>query len=296
MTTTNLLLRKISVQMPQQILAKQSELNKSKSTSHMVRNLTRIQNSPDRLCKQEDLLAELKSKLASRKSDVGGSEKISFVQTLKSWQRELIEQKEAYARAAPDRKAAEIKEEARVTTALNIETAEKAKLKASEARKVNGPVTLLKLDAKGIPLPPPPPMIMPMKLINSTSAVNKPNVQNTKFKRSEIQVELTKELTAKLVKRASEMDIMKKPTIEMLKPWQKELSELKQSYINSAPDRLAAENKEEARVMAALHAEAAEKIKQKSAEAENSNKPIAVLKLDEKGIPLPPPPPFGRFK
>jgi hypothetical protein len=68
MTTTNLLLRKISVQMPQQILAKQSELNKSKSTSHMVRNLTRIQNSPDRLCKQEDLLAELKANWRAAKA------------------------------------------------------------------------------------------------------------------------------------------------------------------------------------------------------------------------------------
>lgn len=296
MIQTNLLLRQVSVQTPQQILAKQSDLNKTKNTSEMARNLTRVQNSPDRLSNQEDLFAELKSKLASRKIGVGGSEKISFVQELKSWQKELIEQQKAYALKAPDREAAEKKEEARVATALNIEAAEKAKLKASEVCKVNTPAIQLKLDANGIPLPPPPPMIMPMKSINITRAVNKPNAQKNQPKRSESLVELTKELTAKLAKRADEMKIMNKPTLEGLKPWQKELYESQQSYINSAPDRLAAEAKEEKRVAAALQAEAAEKIKQQSAAAENSNKPIAALKLDENGIPLPPPPPSGLFK
>lgn len=296
MTQTNFLLRKVSVQIPQQILAKQSDLNKTKSTSEMARNLTRVQNSPDRLSNQEDLFAELKSKLASRKIGVGGSEKISFVQELKSWQKELIEQKKAYALKAPDREAAEKKEEARVATALNIEAAEKAKLKASEVCKVNTPVIQLKLDANGIPLPPPPPMIMPMKSINITRAVNKPNAQKNQPKRSESLVELTKELTAKLAKRGGEMNIMNKPALEKLKPWQKELYESQQSYKNSAPDRLAAEAKEEKRVAAALRAEAAEKIKQQSAAAQNSNKAIAALKLDENGIPLPPPPPSGLFK
>src|SRR5471030_2018641 len=294
MTTS--LSRPVTAQMPHQIASKQSDLNKSESTSQTVRNLTWIQNSPNRMYKQEDFLAELNNKLASRKSSVKSIDKKPIDQALKPWQKELAELKQAHERSAPDREAAEAKEEARVTTALIAEAAEKAKQEAAKAEKAVKPIATLKFDVKGIPLPPPPPMNMPPKFFNNSNVVNKANVQNTEFKGSEVKnlhAELIKDITAKLAKRASETGIAKKPTIEALKPWQKELAELKKAHERSAPDREAAEAKEEARVTTALIAEAAEKAKQEAAKAEKAVKPIATLKFDVKGIPLPPPPPMN---
>ena len=290
MATLNPLSRQGLVQITHQKAVNQSDVNKSKSTSPVICNLARIQNSPDRFCKQEDFLADLKHALAIRKNGGEASDKKPVAQELKPWQRELAEQKTAYARSAPEREAAEAKEDARVRIALNAEEAEKA----------NRPISQLKLDAKGIPLPPPPPISMPAKIFNNSDVVAKANVHNVKRQEAEMknrQDDLIKDLSAALAKRVGKTSSEIKPPVEILKPWQKELAELKLAYEKSAPDREIAEAKEDARVTMTLNAEAAEKAKMKAAEAEEENKPpIATLTLDAKGIPLPPPPPMGRFK
>lgn len=303
MTTINSLSRQSLVPIKNQEALNQPDINKGKMASPVVCNLARIQNSPDRLCKQEDFVADLKRALANRKIGVEAGDMKSDTQALKPWQRELAQQKEAYARSAPEREAAEAKEEERVRVALKAEEAEKAKQKAAEAEKVNRPVVPLKLDAKGVPLPPPPPVNMPGKKPDNSIVAAKANVHNARKQEAEIkhrQEDLIKDLTAALAKRTGKISSEIKPSFETLKPWQKELAELKLAYERSAPQREIAEAKEEARVTIALKAEAAEKAKMKAAKAEKENKPIAALKLDAKGIPLPPPPPppppMGRFK
>lgn len=300
MTTINSLSRQIAVPIRNQEAINQPDTNKGKIVSPVVCNLARIQNGPDRLYKQEDFLADLKRALANRKSGVEAGDMKSDTQALKPWQRELAQQKEAYARSAPEREAAEAKEEKRVRVALNAEEAEKAKQKAAEAEKANRPVAPLKLDAKGVPLPPPPPINMPAKKPDSSNVTAKANVNNASKREAEMkhrQDDLIKDLTAALAKRVGKTNSEIKSPLEALKPWQKELAELKQAYERAAPQREIAEAKEEARVTIALKAEAAEKAKMKATEAEKENKPVAALKLDAKGIPLPPPPPpLGRFK
>lgn len=274
----------------------QPDIDKSKMASPLVCNLAKIQNRPDRLCKQGDFVADLKQALANRKSGVEAGDIKSDTQALNPWQRELMQRKEAYARSEPEREAAEAKEEKRVRAALNAEKAETAKQKAAEVEKANRPVASLKLDAKGVPLPPPPPINMPTKKPDSSSVAFKTNVNHVRKQEAEMkhsQDDVIKQLTAVLATRTAKTSL----NLETQKPWQKELAELKLAYKHAAPQREIAEAKEEARVTIALKAETAEKAKMKAIEAEKENKPIAALKLDAKGIPLPPPPPpMGRFK
>lgn len=300
MATLNSLSRQYLVQISPQQALHQSDVKQGKYTSQVVNNLARVKNSPDRFCKQEDFLADLKSALMNRKKEGEGSDKKPVDQQQKPWQRELTEQKEAYARSEPERKAAEAKEDARVRVALKAEEVDKAKLKAAEAEKANRPVVPLKLDGKGVPLPPPPPVNIPAKILNNSNVVGKSNVHHVKRQQVEMknrQADLMKDLASTLAKRAGKTSSGTKSIVETLKPWQQELAKSKLDYEKLAPERKIAESQEDTRVTMALNAEAAEKAKMKAAEAEKNNKPIAALTLDAKGIPLPPPPPpLGRFK
>ncbi|MFU9135381.1 hypothetical protein [Erwinia tasmaniensis] len=77
---------------------------------------------------------------------------------------------------------------------------------------------------------------------------------------------------------------------------QLEIYESKMKYKQLESERKIAEDKEEARVAAALEAEAKQKAAEVEAAAAASRAPVP-LKLDAKGIPLPPPPPppVGNF-
>ncbi|HEJ7043061.1 TPA: hypothetical protein SMF55_004866 [Serratia liquefaciens] len=294
------------------VTPKDFDSNNGKNLSKLSSNLTQVQNNSQSLKSKESmdcpknngLLDELAAKLASR-ADI--AEKKSTEGALKPWQKELAEQKETYARAAHDREAAETKEEARVTAALNAEAAEKAKQKADEVKRANRTSAVtLKMDANGIPLPPPPPppggnilqkffaLIKGAKKITADEP-SKSGGDGTTDKR--LMANLLDELAIKLARRADGAAIKgEKPLGEGLKPWQKELAEQKETYARAAHDREAAEAKEEARVTAALNAEAAEKAHQKANEVERANRVPIPLKLDENGIPVPPPPPISRFK
>jgi hypothetical protein len=243
-----------------------------------------------------DFLTALKERLAERASGAGMAEGDHTSQALKPWQVELAKAKAEFASSAPERKTAEAKEEARVAAALNAEAAEKAKQKAAEAEKASKAPVTLKLDANGIPLPPPPPPMnpVPQKLVNPTRGMNKvaAGEQGKKSPDRSVQDAVLDELARKLAKRAGNASVVDmNPTGQVLKPWQVELAKVKAEFANSAPARKANEAKEDARVAAALNAEAAEKEKQKAAEAEKANRVPVTLKLDANGIPLPPPPP-----
>ncbi|TFZ48694.1 hypothetical protein E5C26_20360 [Serratia proteamaculans] len=297
------------------VTPKDSDSNNGKNLRKLFNNLTQVQNNSQSLkskanvdcSKNNGLLDELATKLAKRAGDADIAEKKTIGGELKPWQKELVEQKETYARSVYDRQAAETKEEARVTAALNAEAAEKAKKKANEAERANRAPVTLKMDANGIPLPPPPPGIhVSQKLFASINEFKKIAVCDPRKRGADgtdgttnkpLMANLLDELAIKLAKRADVAGIEgEKPFEGELKPWQKELAEQKETYVRSAYDREAAEAKEEARVTAALNAEAAEKTKKKANEAERANRAPVILKMDENGIPLPPPPPMSRFK
>ncbi|WP_224717759.1 hypothetical protein [Pectobacterium versatile] len=253
---------------------------------------------------QGGLLAELSAKLAKRAGAENIMDKKTPPQELKPWQKELAEQKAAYARAASDREASEAKEEARVASAIKAEAVEKAKQKAAEAERVNKLLVTLKVDARGIPLPPPPPLSRslsyPSVLSNRTGTSDNINANKLGNKGAQVkglQDDLFAELSAKLAKRrAGAENIMdEKTTSQAQTPWEKEIAENREAYARAAPDRAASEAKEEARVALALKAEAVEKAKQKAAEAEKANKSSVILKMDANGIPLPPSP-VGNYR
>lgn len=298
---------RVAIQVSPPVISQHTEVTSDKSVSSLVRQLGLVQNSQRQLLKQTpnkaeakagDFLSELSKKLAERASGTDMTDNCAARQALKPWQLELANNKAAYAQSASSREAAEIKEDARVATALNAEAAEKAKQKAAEAEKANKTPVALKLDTNGIPLPPPPPppvSNIPQKLFSPTSGMNNKATAGQQGKKApdkSLQAEVLGELAAKLAKRAGNASLTDNtPAGQVQKPWQVELARAKAEFANSAEERKAAEVKEEARVAAALNAEAAEKAKQKAADIEKANREPVTLTLDANGIPLPPPPP-----
>ncbi|QQG28570.1 hypothetical protein JFY74_00350 [Pectobacterium carotovorum] len=128
---------------PSRTLSCPPVLSKRTASSHNTDTFKRKMNS---------VMAELLAEQARRAG--AGAENIMDKkmppQELKPWQKELAEQKAAYARAA-----SEAKEEARVASVINAEVVEKAKQKAAEAEKAKKSSVVLKTDVNGIPLPPP---------------------------------------------------------------------------------------------------------------------------------------------
>ncbi|WP_224554378.1 hypothetical protein [Pectobacterium versatile] len=242
---------------------------------------------------QGGLLAELSAKLAKRAGAENIMDKKTPPQELKPWQKELAEQKAAYARAASDREASEAKEEARVASAIKADAVEKAKQKAAEAERVNKLLVTLKVDANGIPVPPPLPPSLPSRSLScppvlSNRTASSHNTDTFKRKMNSVMAELLAE-QARRAGAGAENIMDKKIPPQELKPWQKELAEQKAAYARAASEREASEAKEEARVASVINAEVVEKAKQKAAEAEKAKKSSVVLKTDVNDIPSPPP-------
>lgn len=288
----------VAVQTSPTVMSKHAELN----LSPLARCVRQVQNNHRQLLIQNpekaDFLTVLKEKLAERAGGVGMTEGNHTSQTLKPWQVELAKAKAEFANSAPERKAAEAKEDKRVADALNAEAAENAKQKAAEAEKASKAPVALKLDVNGVPLPPPPPPPpmnpAPQKFVNISCGMNKmvAGEQGKKSSEKSVQDAVLGELARKLAERAGNVSVVDITlTDQVLKPWQLELARVKAEFANSAPERKMAEAKEEARVAAALNAEAAEKDKQKAVEAEKAKRAPVTFKLDANGIPIPPPPP-----
>ncbi|UVD97656.1 MULTISPECIES: hypothetical protein [Pectobacterium] len=252
---------------------------------------------------QDSLIDELSAKLAKRAGAENIMDKNTPPQELKPWQKELAEERAAYARGKSGREAADAKEETRVASAIKAKKAKQEAAKAAETERVNKLLVPLKMDAKGIPLPPPPPLSRslsyPLVLSNRTGTSDNINANKLGNKGAQVkglQDDLFAELSAKLAKRAGTENIIdEKTTSQAQKPWEKELAEHRETYARAASDRAASEAKEEARVALALKAEAVEKEKQKAAEAEKANKSSVILKMDANGIPLPPSP-VGNYR
>jgi hypothetical protein len=133
----------------------------------------------------------------------------------------------------------------------------------------------------------------PQKFVNISRGMNKmvAGEQGKKSSEKSVQDAVLGELARKLAERAGNASVVDiTPADQVLKPWQLELARVKAEFANSAPERKVAEAKEEARVAAALNAEAAEKDKQKAVEAEKAKRAPVTFKLDANGIPIPPPP------
>ncbi|MBN3262825.1 hypothetical protein H5A43_06675, partial [Pectobacterium brasiliense] len=158
-------------------------------------------------------ITELSAKLAKRagKENIMGE---NTSQGLKPWQKELAEQKAAYARAEPERETSEAKEEARVALALaEAKASKEVKQNAIEAEKASKPLVPLKMDGRGIPLPPPPPPPPPplSRALSYPSALSNRSVDKSDNKGAQVnslQKALYAELSGVLAKRRGKENIM----------------------------------------------------------------------------------------
>ncbi|CFQ99425.1 MULTISPECIES: hypothetical protein [Yersinia] len=240
-----------------------------------------------------DLINELKIKLEARNNTRGVVENKKSSEPNK-FQKEIDAAKAKYKSEEPTRIAKEITNDIRIAKAKEAEA--KLALAAEQESKMElGQVnTTLKLDAKGIPLPPPMPKEQSVHHQGTANLAGKQ--MNTKPKHvglnAKLEVKMNsviQELTLKLAEKGPAKLLTENKHNDDGNKFRTEIAKEREQYSLDSPKRLEAERIMDAKVAKALSDE-----KALALEAGNVSKIQefkASLKLDAKGIPLPPPMP-----
>lgn len=229
--------------------------------------------------KNNDFFSELSATLNNRNKTL--PENKSTERASPKILEELDFLRKQYALDAPRRAQAEAKEDARIAKAVE---AEKKLMQAEKNAKPALFITAARLDEKGIPLPPP----LPLPKSTSSQVVSKKAAnKNIELAASATRnKDLISELTLFFNKGKDEKLLAKNKLTIASPKFIEEMAASRKQYELDAPKRALAEKKEEARVADALRAE-----EKKSLEINTPKMApmIADLKLNDKGIPLPPP-------
>ncbi|HDL8431898.1 hypothetical protein A6J63_016100 [Yersinia enterocolitica] len=244
-----------------------------------------------------DLFQQLKEKLsavANNTADVtnGGPHK-----GLSAIQQELVQAKEEYRLGESKRVIAEEKEDARVAEALANESANELAQQAENKTRTEAEQFKVKLQftANGVPTSAPP-MPAPSLLTPSRSIELKPQ-NKSKQQTSTLVEQLTKnmmqELKAKLAKiQDKNDDVSNRSPNNKQQQVRDEMAKAREAYKRQEPNRVIAEEKEDARVAEAQANESANKLAQQT-ENKTSTKTEQFkvdLKFDANGVPTSAPP------
>ncbi|CRY07984.1 hypothetical protein [Yersinia enterocolitica] len=244
-----------------------------------------------------DLFQQLKEKLsavANNTADVtnGGPHK-----GLSAIQQELVQAKEEYRLGESKRVIAEEKEDARVAEALANESANELAQQAENKTRTEAEQFKVKLQftANGVPTSAPP-MPAPSLLTPSRSIELKPQ-NKSKQQTSTLVEQLTKnmmqELKAKLAKiQDKNDDVSNRSPNNKQQKVRDEIAKERETYKNQEPDRVIAEEKEDARVAEALANKLANELAQQTEnKTRTETEQFKVgLKFDSNGVPTSAPP------
>ncbi|HDL7834452.1 TPA: hypothetical protein PXP42_000054 [Yersinia enterocolitica] len=244
-----------------------------------------------------DLFQQLKEKLsavANNTADVtnGGPHK-----GLSAIQQELVQAKEEYRLGESKRVIAEEKEDARVAEALANESANELAQQAENKTRTEAEQFKVKLQftANGVPTSAPS-MPAPSLLTSSRSVELKPQVkseQQTNTSLEQRTKHLMQELKAKLAKiQDKNDDVSNRSPNNKQQKVRDEIAKERETYKNQEPDRVIAEEKEDARVAEALANKLANELAQQTEnKTRTETEQFKVgLKFDSNGVPTSAPP------
>ncbi|HDM8290764.1 TPA: hypothetical protein P0N70_000212 [Yersinia enterocolitica] len=274
-------------------LSKKTDIQQQNTSNTQVKSLTSV--SP------KDLIQELKEKLSAVKNNTADVTNGGPHKGLSAIQQEIVQAKEEYRLGESKRVIAEEKEDARVAEALANESANELAQQTRNKTRTEAEQFKVKLqfDAKDVPTSAPP-MPAPSLVTPSRSIELKPqdkSKQQTSTLLEQRTKNLMRELEAKLTKIQDKNDDVsnRSSNLSSDNKQQKvrdEIAKARETYKNQEPDRVIAEEKEDARVAEALANKLANELAQQTEnKTRTETEQFKVgLKFDSNGVPTSAPP------
>ncbi|HDL8486412.1 TPA: hypothetical protein PXR60_002021 [Yersinia enterocolitica] len=270
-----------------------------KKTDIQQQNTSNTQAGPRVFPK--DLFQQLKEKLSAVENNTADVTNGDPNQGLSAIQQEIVQAKEEYRLGESKRVIAEEKEDARVAEALANESANELAQQTRNKTRTEAEQFKVKLqfDANGVPTSAPS-MPAPSFLTSSRSVELKPQVkseQQTNTSLEQRTKHLMQELKAKLAKIQDKNDDVSnrssnRSSDNKQQKVRDEIAKAREVYKNQEPDRVIAEEKEDARVAEALANKLANELAQQTEnKTRTETEQFKVgLKFDSNGVPTSAPP------
>ncbi|AJJ64146.1 hypothetical protein [Yersinia aldovae] len=233
-----------------------------------------------------DIVSELSIQLEKRNN--GGLDGNKTRNSGNKFAEEINKLKAQDALEAPKRAEAEAKNDARIAELIKAEITLAKEAEINTNARAKQVMVDIKVDNKGVPLPPPLPVSETSKInLKSASQLSPIGQQAVASPNTAISNKFISELALKLEKRNSGVSDERK-TSNSGNKFAQEINELKAQDALEAPKRAEAEAKDNARIAKLINAEIA--LTQPAVNKTSAAKQVMVdIKIDEKGIPVPPP-------